>query len=73
MKLPPVSLTAQEFTTPDIRPSAAMVLLTHLASELVKVAMSTWVLDATYMGFDVMLLVSAPPTQKCLNSQYIKT
>ena len=63
VKMPPVSLTAQEFTRPDIRPSAAIVLLTHLASELLKVAMSTWVLDATYLGFDVMLLVSAPPTQ----------
>ena len=47
----------------DCFPRTAVVVLTYLASPRLPVALATWVPDAAYMGFDVVLMVSAPPAE----------
>lgn len=47
----------------DCFPRTALVMLTYLASQRLHVALATWMPDAAYMGFDVVLMVSAPPAE----------
>ena len=46
---------------PDCSWRVAIVLLTYLKSPLLAAALRTWIPDATWMGFDTLLMVSSPP------------
>ena len=52
-----------ELSVPDCSWRVAIVMLTFLRSPLLGAALRTWIPDAVWLRFDVLLMVSSPPRE----------
>ena len=56
-------LTAVRTYHPQMCTRTLLMVLTHISSERLGVALGTWMRDAAAMGYDIALIVSAPPEE----------